>query len=147
MRMFGNAPSLEGVRALRWKKAEMMKMSRIMKALLVLFFLALANAQTNGLNQPSVSTTKISGVTPSVDAYIVNYYIDEAPPGSRAETGNLHIVYSGKTEVVERLQAKQKSPEHKAGFCSEEKGITNPKIAPDKRTIGWTVNFGPALSR
>ncbi len=109
-----------------------------MKAWL-LFLPVLANAQTTDRYQPAVGTTEIHGRVPGGDAYIVKCYVDEAPPGSGYETGNLHIVYSDKTEVVERLQAKQKSTERNDVF--NEKGITDPKIAPDKRTAGWTENF------
>ncbi len=116
-----------------------MKRSNIVKVWLLLCLAVVANAQTKGRYQPGVRTTEIDGRAPRGDAYIVKCYVDEAPPGSGYETGNLHIVYSDKTEVVERLQAKQKSTEHDVVF--NEEGITDPKIAPDKRTAGWTENF------
>jgi hypothetical protein len=116
-----------------------MKRNKVMPALWLLCLSVLACTQTMDRNQPTVSTTEIHGRAPGRDAYIVKYYVDEALPGSGYETGNLHIVYSDKTEVVEKLRAKEKSTENNIVF--NEEGITDPKVAPDRRTAGWTEDF------
>jgi hypothetical protein len=92
-----------------------------------------------GGDQPNVQLTPIHGNMPAQDASIVKYYLDEPSPQSGYETGNLHIVYSDKTEVVETLLPKEKSTEKNIVYNQE--GITDVKVAPDKRTIGWAENF------
>ncbi|MFI5113894.1 MAG: hypothetical protein ACHP7J_02035 [Terriglobales bacterium] len=116
-----------------------MKKNNLVPALWLLCLSVVAGAQIKDRDQPAVSTTEIHGSAPGGDAYIVKCYVDEALPGSGYETGSLHIVYSDKTEVVETLPAKQKSTEDNIVF--NEEGITDPKVAPDKRTVGWTENF------
>jgi hypothetical protein len=116
-----------------------MKRNKVVPVLWLLCFSVLACARTKDRDQPAVSTTRIHGSAPGGDAYIVKYYIDEAFPGSGYETGNLHIVYSDKTEVVEKLRPKEKSTEN--NIVRNEEGITDPKVAPDRRTAGWTENF------
>ncbi len=93
-------------------------------------------SQIKDADQPKISITKIDGIVPANDAYIVKYYVDEAPPGSDYETGSLHIIYSDKTEVVEKLPPKKKSTEDDIVF--NEVGISGPKVSGDKRTIAWT---------
>jgi len=106
---------------------------------LLLCVLVPAQAQTEDADQSKIMITKIDGAVPANDAYIVKYYVDEAPPRSDYETGSLHITYSDKTEVVEKLPPKQESTADNVVF--NEAGITDPKLADDKRTIAWTENF------
>ena len=96
-------------------------------------------AQTKDADQPKITITKIDGTVPANDAWIVKYYVDEPSPGSDYETGSLHIIYSDKTEVVEKLPPKRKSTADDVEF--NEVGITDPKSAEDKRTIAWTEQF------
>jgi|SRR5208282_35196 len=114
-----------------------------MRAILPMFWLlclpVATCAQTKEADQPKISITKIDGAVPSNDVYIVKYYIDKATPGSDYETGSLHIIYSDKTEVVERLRPKEKSTADNVVF--NEEGISEPKVAADKRTIAWTEQF------
>lgn len=103
--------------------------------LLVTSFCAPAKAG----DQPVVETTKIQSDVPARNAYIVKYFVDKPSPGTRYETGNLHIIYSDKSEIIENLPRKEKSTEKNIGFNQE--GITEVKVAPDKRTIGWEETF------
>lgn len=96
-------------------------------------------AQSKDADQPKITMTKIAGSVPAKDAEIVKYYVDEAPPESGYETGSLHIIYSDKTEVVERLPPKQEITPDSVVF--NEVGLTEPKLAADKRTIAWTEQF------
>jgi hypothetical protein len=89
--------------------------------------------------QPAVSVTEMKGKIPAESAYIVKYYVDKPSPGSGYDTGNLHIVYSDKTEVVQALPPKEKSTEKV--IVDNQEGITDIKVAPDKRTIGWAETF------
>jgi hypothetical protein len=116
-----------------------MKKYKVVPAWWLLCLSVLACAETTDRDQPAVRMSEIRGSAPGGDAYIVKCYVDEALPGSAYETGNLHIVYSDKTEVVEMLPAKQKSTEDNIVF--NEEGITDPKVATDRRTVGWTENF------
>jgi hypothetical protein len=90
-------------------------------------------------DQPAVMVTKIKGNVPAENAYIIKYYVDKASPDSGYETGNLHIVYSDKTEVIETLPPKEKSTER--NIVLNQEGITHVKVAPNKRTIGWAQDF------
>jgi hypothetical protein len=96
-------------------------------------------SQTADGDQPAVKVTQTKGNVPAKNAYIIKYYVDEPSPDSGDETGNLHIVYSDKTEIVETLLPKEKSTE-KNIVCNQE-GITDVKVAPDNRTIGWAETF------
>jgi hypothetical protein len=113
-----------------------------MKLILPMFWLLclpVARAQTRAADQPKTATTNIAGIEPAKDAYIVKYYVDKAAPESGYETGSLHILYSDKTEVVERLPPRENSTEN--NIVCNEVGITEPKLAEDKRTIAWTEQF------
>jgi hypothetical protein len=105
----------------------------------LLWLPVIACAQTKDAAQPKISITKIDGTVPANDAYIVRYFVDEAAPGSGYETGSLHIIYSDKTEVVEKLPPKEKSAANSIVF--NEDGISGPKVAADERTIAWTEQF------
>jgi hypothetical protein len=96
-------------------------------------------AQTADGDQPAVKVTEIKVNVPAENAYIIKYYVDEPSPDSGYETGKLHIIYSDKTEVTERLLPKKKSTER--NIVSNQEGITDVKVAPDKRTIGWAETF------
>ena len=98
-----------------------------------------ACAQTEDADQPEITITNIHGTSPPKDAYIVKAYVDETTPGSGYETGSLHIIYSDKTEVVEKLPLKEKSTADNIAF--NEEGFSEPKVAGDKRTIAWTEQF------
>lgn len=114
--------------------------TRVGVAMMWLLCLPLAAwTQASRTDQPKITTTSIGGNVPGKDAYIVKYYVDRAPAGSEYETGSLHILYSDKTEVIQKLPPKQKSTEDKVVF--NEEGITEPKLAEDKRTIAWTEQF------
>ncbi len=63
-------------------------------------------AQAND-DQPAITRTDIRGSVPAQSAHIVKYYIEALASGSGDETGNLHIVYSDKTEVSDTLRPKR----------------------------------------
>ncbi len=92
-------------------------------------------AQTNN-NQPSITYTDIRGSVPAQTAHIVKYYVD-TPSGSGDETGNLHILYSDKTEVSDTLRPKRQITDESNHVVYNQQGITDVKTASDKRTIGW----------
>jgi len=92
-------------------------------------------AQTADGDQPAVKVTKIKGNVPAENTYIIKYYVDKPSPGSAYETGNLHIVYSDKREIIATLRPKEKSTDKNIVYNQE--GITDVKVASDKRTIGW----------
>jgi len=96
-------------------------------------------AQTAAGDQPHVEVTEIKAAVPAENAYIVKYYVDNPSPDSGYETGDLHIVYSDKTEITETLPPKEKSTEKNVVYNQE--GIADIKVAPDKRTIGWAETF------
>ena len=96
-------------------------------------------AQTADGDQPAVTVTEIKGNAPAENAYIIKYYVDKPSPDSGYETGNLHIVYSDKTEIIETLPPKEKSTEKNIVYNQE--GIEDVKVAPDKRTLGWAQTF------
>jgi hypothetical protein len=96
-------------------------------------------AHAEAADQPAVKSTQIETSVPAGNAYIVKYYVKEPSPASGYETGNLHIVYSDKTEVIKRLRPKEKSTENDTIYNQE--GITEVKLAPDRRTIAWEETF------
>ncbi len=96
-------------------------------------------SQTADGDQPAVKFTKTKGNVPAENAYIIKFYVDEPSPDSGYESGKLHIVYSDKTEIVETLLPKEKSTERNIVYNQE--GITDVKVATDKRTIGWAETF------
>lgn len=101
--------------------------------------LASLYAQTADGDQPAVKVTEIKRNLPAENAYIIKYYVDKSSPDSGYETGNLHIIYSDKTEITETLRPKEKSTEKNIVYNQE--GIADVKIAPDRRSIGWAENF------
>jgi hypothetical protein len=103
------------------------------------FLPVLAHAQASGTDQPTVTITQIQSAPPSESAHIEKYYVDKPAPDSDYDTGNLHIIYDDGTEVVEKLPPKEKSM--KMDIVLNQEGITDPRVAEDKRTIGWTETF------
>lgn len=89
--------------------------------------------------QPVVKVTKIKGGVPAENAYIIRYDVEKPSPGSGYETGSLRIFYSDKRELTETLLPKEKSTEKNTVYNQE--GITDVKLAPDKRTLGWAETF------
>jgi hypothetical protein len=84
-----------------------------------------------------ISVAEIQGSAPAETAQIAKYYVDKAAPGSDHETGNLHIIYTDGTEVIEKIPPKKKSTE--ANTVYNQEGISDVEVAADKRTIGWTA--------
>jgi hypothetical protein len=95
-------------------------------------------------DQPSITRTDIRGSAPAQNAHIVKYYVEALASGSGDETGNLHILYSDKTEVSDTLRPKRKIPDESNHFAFEQEGIADVKMASDMRTIGWaeTIDNG-----
>src|ERR1700678_3456723 len=116
-----------------------MKCENIPPFLCLILLPSLACAQTPMSVKPTIETTKIQGTPPAVTARIIKYHVDESPPHSNYETGSLHIIYSDKTEVIEKLPHKQKST--KNNIVKNQEGITKLEVAQDKRTIGWAETF------
>ncbi len=87
-------------------------------------------AQTNN-NQPSITNTDIRGSVPAQNAHIVKYYVDAPSTGSGDETGNLHILYSDKTEVSDTLRPKRQITDDSNHVVYNQQGITDVKMASD----------------
>jgi hypothetical protein len=87
--------------------------------------------------QEGISVTEIQSSAPAQTAHITKYYVDKAAPGSDYETGNLHVIYTDGTEVIEKIPPKEKSTE--ANTVYNQEGISDIEVAADKRTIGWTA--------
>jgi len=127
---------------LRWIKITdegIMKIKKLSLLLAGMLIAAHAHALDTISDSPTIVRTKIHGKLPASTADIVRFYIDEAPSNSGYETGNLHIIYSDKTEVIEKVPPKKESTEN--GFVKNQEGISDPKLADDKRTIGWTEDM------
>jgi hypothetical protein len=116
-----------------------MKIETLVRRLCFALFLTPFCAQAAGGDQPAATITQIKSRAPAENAYIIKYYVDKPAPDSGYETGNLHIIYSDKTEIIETLRPKEKSSEKNIVYYQE--GITQVKVAPDKRTIGWEETF------
>ena len=87
--------------------------------------------------QEGLSLTEIQSPAPAETAHIAKYYVDKAAAGSDHETGNLHVIYSDGTEVIEKIPPKEKNTE--ANTVYNQEGISDIKVATDGRTIGWTA--------
>lgn len=79
------------------------------------------------------TSTRIEGPMPAKDAHIVKHWLGKAAPGSKYETGDLHILYSDGTQVVGKMAKKKPSPDS----IFDQVGIDDVKVAADRRTIGW----------
>lgn len=108
-------------------------------ALLALLLCASAND-----NQPSITYSGITDKLPAYNAHIDRYYVDARPQASEDETGNLHILYSDKTEISRTLRPRRQITDTYNHVMYEQEGIIDVKVAPDRRTIGWaeTINNG-----
>ncbi|MDR3612244.1 MAG: hypothetical protein P4L53_01675 [Candidatus Obscuribacterales bacterium] len=116
-----------------------MKNENILLFLCLAFLPALACAQSTAGDRPTVTITKIRGAVPAETAHIVKYYVEKTKHDSEYDTGNLHIIYSDKTEVIEKVSPKAKSSDK--NIIKNQEGIVDPSVAPDKRTIAWTETF------
>lgn len=81
------------------------------------------------------------------NAHIFKYYVDVPSPDSGDETGNLHILYSDKTEVSDTLRPKRQITDDSNHVVYKQQGITDVQMASDVRTIGWAEMIdNPATS-
>ena len=118
-----------------------MKLKSVLVALLPLLFPALgwagAPAPAPGSAQVTVTTTEMKGKVPSETAHIRDFSVDKSPSAGADpdETGDLHIYYDDKTEVVQALPAKVKATGDE--FVENVLGFGDAKVAEDGRTIGW----------
>lgn len=85
-------------------------------------------AQVSNNPDQTVSVSEIRGAVPASGAHIMRFFVDKPKAHSDNVTGNLHIVYSDKTEVTIAL------PPAVDGML----GFDHPAIAKDNRTIAWT---------
>jgi len=106
-------------------------------ALLLAPFAARAAAAAG--DHPAVTFTNINDNVPAENAYIIRFYVDQPPPDSSYETGNLHILYSDNREITAALLPKEKRTG--SNIVYNQQGITEVRLAPDKRTIGWEETF------
>ena len=74
----------------------------------------------------------------SASAKITKFFIDQPEPGSRYETGSLHIIYNDGTEVVQTLPPLRVSTDKETVFNAV--GFSGVALAKDQQTLGWTVN-------
>lgn len=102
--------------------------------LLPAFVLADASAPVY-VPPPEVTTTEIHGAVPAESAHIAKYYVANAAKGSGYETGDLHILYSDKTEVVETLAPRTEARGDE--IVDNEAGFKDVRVADDGRTIAW----------
>ena len=116
-----------------------MKIETLIRCVCFGFLLASCSARVEAADQPTVKSTRIESSAPAGNAYIVKHYVDKRSPGSGYETGSLHIIYSDKTEIIEKLRPKEKSTEN--GTVYNQEGVTEVKVAPDRRTIAWEETF------
>lgn len=96
---------------------------------------AFAVAPSPDQSQVAVTTTEMKGPLPAETAHITQFAVGKLPGGAPEDTGDLHIFYSDKTEVVyalpPRVQAKGDE------FVENVLGFGEAKVAEDGRTIGW----------
>lgn len=102
-------------------------------------------AQTDG-DQPAVTLTAIHGKVPAENARIVKYYVEKPAPDSGYETGNLHILYSDKTEIVDTLRPKRQITDESNKVVYRQEGIDDVKVASDQRTIAWAETIDNAAT-
>jgi hypothetical protein len=116
-----------------------MKIKKFSLLLAGMLIAAPAHALDTNSDSPTIVRTKIHSKLPASTAHIVRFYIDEAPSNSGYETGNLNIVYSDKTEVIVKVPPKKEITAKELN--ENQEGISEPKLADDKRTIGWTEDM------
>lgn len=93
-----------------------------------------------------ITYTDIRGSVPAHNAHIVKYYVDSPPPGSKYETGSLHILYSDKTEISDTLRSRRRITDYSYHVVYNQEGIIDIKMASDKRTIGWAETIDNAAT-
>jgi hypothetical protein len=114
-----------------------MKLQNILLFFCAAFLPMIAYAQAG--EKPTITVTSVPGAIPANNALIVKCYVEEAKQRPEYDTGNLHIIYSDKTEVIEKIPPKIKSTAK--DIVMNQEGIAAPVVAPDKRTIAWTETF------
>ncbi len=96
-----------------------------------------STAQTrNAATSPEIQAKESKSPRPG--AFIVEYCVAEAAPGSAYETGPLQIVYSDESRFVESLPPKTLDK-------GNQEGIFEAQLAEDRQTIGWTEDYDNAL--
>lgn len=88
-----------------------------------------------GSTPVTVTTSEMRGTVPSDTAHITQFAVAKLPNGAPEETGDLHIYYSDKTEVVQALPPKAKAKGDE--FVENVLGFSDAKVAEDGRTLGW----------
>ena len=96
-------------------------------------------AGTQTADKTSQHKTDSAHAKPAAGSYIVKYYVEEAAPGSAYETGPLHIIYNDGLDVIQTLPPKKESTEKEV--VENQEGISDPQLAEDKKTMGWTETF------
>jgi len=108
---------------------------------LVALYLGLSTAIC-AQQKATLTTTAQSSVTrqrtQQPSAKVTKFFIDRPEPGSRYETGPLHIIYSDGTEVVQTLPPLRASTDKETVFNAV--GFSGVELAQDQQTLGWTVN-------
>lgn len=89
-----------------------------------------------GLTLPLSAPTR-EAKSPSPNARITKFFIDQAEPGSGHHTGPLPITYSDGTDVVEKLPPLKKSSETEKVLNAV--GFSVVQIADDEKTLGWAL--------
>jgi hypothetical protein len=100
---------------------------------------ALACAQSSADDWPATKLVQIRDKAPSKKAHIVRYLVEKSPSGSDFETGDLHIVYSDGTEIAEKTAPQARG--RTGSIAYSQRGIIDPKMAENRRTIGWAETF------
>ena len=77
--------------------------------------------------------------SPAQNAHIVKYYVDAPSSSSGDETGNLHILYSDKTEVSDTFRPKRRITDESNNVVYNQRGITDVKMTSEARIIGCIV--------
>jgi len=116
-------------------------MMAVFHALIFITAVAIAASQPalskrGNVNNNEVNITQIKSHTPAATAHIQKYEIDEAATDSAYKTGKLRIIYDNTEEVIETPPPIHKSTD--TNHVCNVIGFSDPKIAEDKRTIGWT---------
>jgi len=86
----------------------------------------------------SLSAQSHEAKSPSPNARITKFFLDEAERGPGYHTGPLHIIYSDGTEVVQKLPPLKKSTERENVFNTV--GFSDVQLADDEKTLGWALN-------
>jgi len=95
-----------------------------------------AYSKNSDFDDNRVTESHITSHPPSATAHIQKYEIEEAARGSGYATDKLRIIYDNAQEVIETLPPIHKSTDE--NHVCNVVGFSDPKVAEDKRTIGWT---------